>query len=208
MMHSVLAECRVLPVITAHSVEDCVRLVRVLVTGGMKAVEITLRTSAALDSIRAVKTDVPGVLVAAGTVTGPVDMGLAIEAGADLLVSPGATEKLLAAAAEAEIDFLPGIATASELMQGMDFGFTHFKSFPAVASGGISLLKGLAGPFPDVYFCPTGGLNRQNFREYLALPNVVCCGGSWMVDDELVNRGSWQQIEELAAEAMSISTTE
>ena len=203
MMHSILAECRVLPVVTAHDVEATVELARALLAGGMRAVEITLRTEAALDSIRAVKAEVPEALVAAGTILNPTDLCRAMDAGADLFVSPGSTEKLLAAAAEADVDFLPGVATASELMQGLNYGFTHFKLFPAVAAGGINLLNGLRGPFPDVWFCPTGGLNRGNFRDFLALPNVMCCGGSWMVSDELLGGGKWQQIEELAREAMS-----
>ena len=203
MMHSRLAECRVLPVVTAHNVETTVQLTRALMAGGMRAVEITLRTAAALDSIKAVKAEVPQALVAAGTIVNPGDLAKAMAAGADFFVSPGSTPKLLAAAAEAEVDFLPGVASASEIMQGMDYGFAHFKLFPAVAVGGISLLKSMGGPFPDIQFCPTGGLSRQNFRDFLALPNVLCCGGSWMVADELVSAGKWQQIEELAREAMS-----
>lgn len=203
MMYSTLAECRVLPVVIANDVQATVQLARTLVKGGMRAVEITLRTDAALESIRAVKAEVPGILVAAGTIATPGDLLQAMDAGADFFVSPGCTGQLLAAAAEAQVEFLPGVATASELMHGMDHGFSCFKLFPAVAAGGINLLKGLAGPFPDVHFCPTGGLNRQNFREFLALPNVLCCGGSWMVAEELVSGGKWQKIEELASEAMS-----
>ncbi len=202
MIHSVLAECRVLPVVTAHSVDTTVQLAQALVNGGMRAVEITLRTDAALDSIRAVKAEVPEAIVAAGTIANPDDLTSAIDAGADLFVSPGSTEKLLCAAVEAGIDFLPGIASASELMRGIDSGFSAFKLFPAVAVGGIKLLKGFAGPFPDIFFCPTGGLNRENFRSFLALPNVVCCGGSWMVADDLVCGGKWQEIEDLAREVM------
>lgn len=202
MLHSILAECRVLPVVTAHNVETTVQLTQALMRGGMRAVEITLRTDAALDAIEAVKEEVPEALVAAGTIASPDDLSKAMAAGADFFVSPGSTGKLLAAAAEADVDFLPGVATASELMQGMDYGFTHFKLFPAVAAGGINLLKGLSGPFPEVQFCPTGGLNPQNFRDFLALPNVVCCGGSWMVADDLLCAGKWREIEELAREAM------
>ena len=204
-MYTTLAECRVLPVVTAHDVETTIELTRALVKGGMRAVEITLRTEAALDCIRAVKEEVPEVLVAAGTIATPVDLAKAMDAGADFFVSPGSTSKLLAAAAEAQVSFLPGIATASELMQAMDHGFNHFKLFPAVAAGGITLLKSLAGPFPEAQFCPTGGLNRQNFRDFLALPNVLCCGGSWMVADDLVAGAYWQQVEDLAREAMNNS---
>jgi 2-dehydro-3-deoxyphosphogluconate aldolase/(4S)-4-hydroxy-2-oxoglutarate aldolase len=204
-MYSILAECRVLPVVTAHDIDTTVQLTKALVKGGMRAVEITLRTEAALDCIRAVKAEVPEALVAAGTIATPVDLTRAMDAGADFFVSPGSTSNLLAAAAEAQVTFLPGIATASELMQAMDHGFNHFKLFPAVAAGGITLLNSLGGPFPDAQFCPTGGLNRQNFRDFLALPNVICCGGSWMVADDLVAGAHWQKIEDLAREAMSNS---
>ena len=169
----------------------------------MKAEEITLRTAAALDSIRAVKAEVPGILVAAGTVTNPDEMAAAVAAGADFCVSPGSTDRLLRAASEAGVDFVPGVATASEVMMGMDYGYQSFKLFPAVAVGGMKLLKSLAGPYPDIRFCPTGGLTPENFREFLALPNVICCGGSWMVADELVNAGSWDEIERLARDAMA-----
>jgi 2-dehydro-3-deoxyphosphogluconate aldolase/(4S)-4-hydroxy-2-oxoglutarate aldolase len=203
MDQSLLKSCRVLPVVTATDVESTVQLTRTLHKGGMKAVEITLRTAAALDSIRAVKAEVPGILVAAGTVTNPDEMAAAVAAGADFCVSPGSTERLLRAASEAGVDFVPGVATASEVMMGMDYGYRSFKLFPAVAVGGMKLLKSLAGPYPDIRFCPTGGLTPENFREFLALPNVICCGGSWMVADELVNAGSWDEIERLARDAMA-----
>jgi 2-dehydro-3-deoxyphosphogluconate aldolase/(4S)-4-hydroxy-2-oxoglutarate aldolase len=203
MDRSVLAACRVLPVVTAHSVEQTVTLSRTLFAGGMKAVEITLRTEPALASIAAVKAQVPGLLVAAGTVTNPDDLHAAVGAGADFCVSPGLTENLLRAASQEGVDFVPGVSTASEVMQGMDYGYDCFKLFPAVAVGGINLLKSLSGPYPNIQFCPTGGLNVDNFRTFLALPNVVCCGGSWMVSSALVDAGNWSEIERLAREAMA-----
>jgi 2-dehydro-3-deoxyphosphogluconate aldolase/(4S)-4-hydroxy-2-oxoglutarate aldolase len=203
MDQALLERCRVLPVITATDVESTVQLTRTLLSGGMAAVEITLRTEAGLDSIRAVKDQVPEILVAAGTVTNPSELEAAVNAGADFCVSPGLTEQLLRASSEAGVDFVPGVATASEVMLGMDYGYTTFKLFPAVAAGGINLLKSLGGPYPQVKFCPTGGLTPQNFREFLALPNVVCCGGSWMVADKLIQSGQWTEIERLAREAMS-----
>ena len=202
-IRSLLGGCRVLPVVTAQTVKSTVQLTQTLFDGGMRAVEITLRTEAALDSIRAVKAEVPDILVAAGTVTNPEDLERAMDAGADFCVSPGVTERLLRAAAEARVDFVPGVATASEILLGMDYGFRCFKLFPAVAVGGLQLIKSLSGPFPDLQFCPTGGLNASNFREFLALPNVICCGGSWMVADALVSAGKWPQMEELAREAMA-----
>lgn len=203
MITATLADCRVLPVITAIDVTSTVALAQALCRGGMKAVEITLRTPAALDSIKAVVAEVPDMLVAAGTVTNIAELHSSLEAGARMVVSPGSTPQLLRAARDAEVDFVPGVATASEVMRGLDEGYQCFKLFPAVAAGGLNLLKSLAGPFPEVKFCPTGGLNPSNFREYLALPNVVCCGGSWMVSADLVDNGRWDDIERLAREAMS-----
>jgi 2-dehydro-3-deoxyphosphogluconate aldolase/(4S)-4-hydroxy-2-oxoglutarate aldolase len=203
MIITTLSACRVLPVITAMDEKSTVALAQALSRGGMKAVEITLRTPAALDCIRAVAAEVPDMIVAAGTVTNPVELHSAVEAGASMVVSPGATPRLLRAAREGNIDFVPGVATASDVMQGLDEGYTCFKLFPAVAVGGLNLLKSLGGPFPDVKFCPTGGLNAANFREFLALANVVCCGGSWMVSADLVEDGRWDEIEALARDAMS-----
>ncbi len=198
-----LESFRVLPVITARDVDTTVELCRALERGGMRAVEITLRTEAAIDSIRAVKAALPGLRVGSGTVTNSITLQRAIEAGCDFHVSPGLSRGLLEAAADAGADLLPGVATPSDILQGMEFGLSCFKLFPAVAVGGLALLKSLAGPFPGLRFCPTGGLTADNFREFLALPNVVCCGGSWMVAEDLVEAGQWEQIESLAREAMS-----
>lgn len=208
MDQSLLERCRVLPVITASDPDQTVRLCQVLARAGMAGVEITLRTPEALASITAVKAEVPGVVVAAGTVLNAADMAAARRAGADFCVSPGLTPALLDAGTDTGTPLLPGVASASEIMLGLDRGYRSFKLFPAAAAGGIPMLKSLGGPFPDVRFCPTGGLNPDNFREYLALPNVLCCGGSWMVADALVSAGLWQQIEDLAAQAMTISAHE
>lgn len=203
MMIPTLQTCRVLPVVTPTDAESTVRLAQALQRGGMTAIEITLRTPAALDSIRAVRDQVPGMLVAAGTVTNTAELDKVLAAGVTMALSPGSTDSLLRAAAAADIDFVPGIASASEVMQGMDHGFEVFKLFPAVTLGGLAMLKSLAGPFPQLQFCPTGGLGPGNFREFLALPNVICCGGSWMVAPNLVDNGSWDEIEALAREAMA-----
>lgn len=200
---STLQACRVLPVVTATDVETTVQLARALQRGGMGAIEITLRTEAALESIRAVRETVPGMLVAAGTVTDPAQLDSVLAAGAGLVISPGATPELLQAAVACGADFIPGVATASELMQGLARGFTVFKLFPAEAVGGRALLRSFAGPFPEARFCPTGGLNPGNFRDYLALPNVICCGGSWMVAADLVDNRRWDEISALAREAMA-----
>lgn len=197
-----LRSCRVLPVITALDVDTTVLLAQALRRGGMRAVEITLRTPAGLQSLAAVKAAVPDMLVAAGTVTTPLLLTQAAAAGADFCVSPGVTAALLHAAGDQGVRLLPGVATASDVMLGMDHGLELFKLFPAVAVGGVSLLKSFAGPFPSVRFCPTGGLGAGNFREFLALPNVICCGGSWMAGADLVQNGRWEEIEELARAAM------
>jgi 2-dehydro-3-deoxyphosphogluconate aldolase/(4S)-4-hydroxy-2-oxoglutarate aldolase len=197
-----LRASRVLPVVTARSVGSTVQLARALQRGGMTAIEITLRTPAAMDAIVAVKQEVPGLLVAAGTVTTPTELARVVDAGVELALSPGATSALLKAAADAPLDFVPGVASASEVMNALDHGFSICKLFPATTLGGESMLKSLGGPFPDVLFCPTGGLNPANYRQFLALPNVICCGGSWMVSADLLDNGRWDDIEALAREAM------
>jgi 2-dehydro-3-deoxyphosphogluconate aldolase/(4S)-4-hydroxy-2-oxoglutarate aldolase len=198
-----LRACRILPVITVRDPESTVLLTRALLRGGMTAVEITLRTPAALASLQAVKEQVPGVLVAAGTVTNGKLLAEATAAGADFCVSPGVTRALLEAARKRKVSLLPGVSTASEVMLGLDHGLDLFKLFPATAVGGRDLLRAFAGPFPDVRFCPTGGLNAGNYRDFLALPNVICCGGSWMVGPDLVDNGRWNEIEARAGEAMA-----
>ena len=204
MFQETLAACRVLPVVTAVDVASTVRLAKALQLGGMRAIEITLRSDAALDAIVAVKAEVPGLLVAAGTVNTPADVERVVAAGGTLALSPGATDELLQAAADAPLDFVPGVATSSELMRAMTYGFEVFKLFPATALGGISMLTSLGGPFPSAKFCPTGGLNPKNFREFLGLSNVICCGGSWMVGSDLLENEDWQTIERLAREAVAV----
>ncbi|MFK7976215.1 MAG: bifunctional 4-hydroxy-2-oxoglutarate aldolase/2-dehydro-3-deoxy-phosphogluconate aldolase [Halioglobus sp.] len=198
-----LSACRFLPVVTAENVDATVLLASALAKGGMAGIEITLRTPAALDCIAAVKAQHPGMLVAAGTVLTPKQADAAVAAGADFCVSPGISSEMLAHTAGNQLGWLPGVATASEVMLGVNGGLTLFKLFPAVAAGGLATLKSLAGPFPDVRFCPTGGLNRDNFREFLALDNVIACGGSWMVAPDLVRERKWEAIEKLAREALA-----
>ncbi len=201
-LESILAASRVLPVITAIDVDSTVELAAALAAGGMRCLEITLRSETGLESLRAVKEAQPDLWVAAGTVTRGEQVAAAVDAGADLCLSPGISEELLLATAAAGVPFVPGIATASEIMLGASHGIEIFKYFPAHL-GGTAALKAFAGPFPDVLFCPTGGLNPDNFRDYLALPNVICCGGSWMVSKELVTGQRWGDIEALAREAMA-----
>ena len=198
-----LAAARVLPVITADEVDATVQLVGALARGGMRAVEITLRTDAALDSLQAVKNAYPELGVAAGTITSADSLARALAAGADFCISPGISVELLDAAAAEGCALLPGVASASDIMLGLSRGLDTFKLFPAVPVGGLALLRSFAGPFPQVRFCPTGGLTPENFRDFMALPNVVCCGGSWMVASDLVAAQDWLQIESLAREALA-----
>ncbi|MDX1733715.1 MAG: bifunctional 4-hydroxy-2-oxoglutarate aldolase/2-dehydro-3-deoxy-phosphogluconate aldolase [Halioglobus sp.] len=197
-----LAAARVLPVVTAEDVDATVRLAAVLAQSGMTAIEITLRTDAALEAIAAVRSAMPDLLLAAGTVLTPEDVARAGEAGAGLCISPGISAELLAATAAAGLPYLPGVATASEVMLGLSAGVDTFKLFPAVPVGGVALLRALHGPFPSVRFCPTGGLGAGNFRDFLALPNVICCGGSWMAGQDLIHSERWEDIAALAREAM------
>ncbi len=198
-----LTTCKVVPVVTAVDVASTVQLAKALQRGGIKVIEITMRSDCALASIQAVRTQVPGLLVAAGTVTNSEALTQVKKAGAELVFSPGCSDSLLRAATAAGVDFIPGVCSASEIMLCLDHGFECLKLFPAEAAGGRSLLKAFSGPFPQVRFCPTGGLDEENFRAYLEMPNVVCCGGSWMVTSTLVSNGQWDEIERLAREAMA-----
>ena len=170
----------VIPVIVIDRLEDAVPLAQALVAGGLKVLEVTLRTPTALEAITAMKV-VDGAIVGAGTVLNPAALDAAIAAGAEFIVSPGLTETLGQAARAAAIPFLPGIANAGDIMRGLDLGFDRFKFFPAETSGGIAALKALAGPFGDIGFCPTGGIRYESAPNWLALPNVLCVGGSWVV---------------------------
>ncbi len=197
-----LKALRVLPVLVVNTEEEAVAVAGALYAGGLRAVEITLRTSAALAAIRAVRENHPAMTVAAGTVRTAADMEAVAKAGAAFAVSPGFTVRLSACAANTGLDFLPGVATPSEIIAGTECGHRCFKLFPAEAVGGMALLKALASPFADIGFCPTGGIGPQNFKEYLALPNVLCVGGSWMVAPELIRQRQWSEIERLAKQCV------
>ena len=193
----------IIPVLVVESVDHARPLAEALVAGGLPVLEVTLRTDAALDVIRAMA-DVPGGQVGAGTLITPEDVQAAKEAGATFGVSPGATDRLLDAAEEIGLPMLPGAATASEAMALLERGYDVLKFFPAEASGGVAALKGIGGPLPQISFCPTGGVNPGNASSYLALPNVVCAGGSWVAPADLVARGDWAAITALAAEAAKL----
>ncbi|WP_158741953.1 bifunctional 4-hydroxy-2-oxoglutarate aldolase/2-dehydro-3-deoxy-phosphogluconate aldolase [Acidisphaera sp. L21] len=195
---ALLAIGRVVPVITIHRLVDAVPLARALVEGGIRLLEITLRTEAGLAGAQAIIREVPGAVVGIGTVLTPDDLKRAIDIGAQFALSPGATPALLDAAAGASIPFLPGIATASELMEAMARGFDTAKFFPATSAGGIPGLKALAGPFPQARFCPTGGVTEDNAAEWLVQPNVVAVGGSWLTPAAEIAAGQWDVIRDRA----------
>ncbi|MFE1730619.1 bifunctional 4-hydroxy-2-oxoglutarate aldolase/2-dehydro-3-deoxy-phosphogluconate aldolase [Streptomyces bacillaris] len=201
---SVLDLAPVIPVVVLHDVADAVPLARALVAGGLPAIEVTLRTPAALDAIRAVATEVPGAVVGAGTVISPQHVRDTVDAGARFLVSPGWTDALLEAMREAAVPFLPGVSTTSEVVALLERGVSDMKFFPAEAAGGTAYLKALAAPLPQARFCPTGGISPASAPSYLALPNVACVGGSWMVPEDAVAAKDWDRVARLAAEAAAL----
>ena len=198
----VFAQGPVVPVMVIKDLGRAVGLARALVAGGIRVLEITLRTPVAVEAIREIARAVPEAVVGAGTVTSVDDLAAVSEAGAVFAISPGLTPELLDAANQGDIALIPGIATVSELMAGLQRGYDHFKFFPAEAAGGIPMLKAIGGPFPKVVFCPTGGIGLGNYRDYLALGNVACVGGSWVAPPEAVAQGDWGRISQLAREAV------
>lgn len=197
----------VIPVIVIDRLEDAVPLAQALVAGGVRVLEVTLRTPVALDAIRAM-TAVEGAIVGAGTIRSAADARAAHAAGAVFGVSPGYTAEVGAACREIGLPLLPGVATASEVMAAQADGLSFLKFFPATAAGGIPMLKALAGPFPDVVFCPTGGISLATAPDFLALPNVKVCGGSWLTPADAVKAGDWGRITELAAQAQGLHRPE
>lgn len=197
----VVSAAPVVPVMVIEKLEHAVPLARALVAGGLPVLEITLRTDCALDAIRAIKAEVEGAIVGAGTVNTPADVARAVEAGSEFLVSPGSTPSLIDAVLESGVPILPGVNSPSEVMALMARGFKYLKFFPAEAAGGVPMLKSINGPLPQVKFCPTGGVSLKNLNDYLSLPNVVCVGGSWMAPVEMMYAGDWAGIERLAREA-------
>lgn len=194
----------VIPVIVLQTVEEAVPLARALVDGGVKVLEVTLRTPVALKCIEAIAREVPGAVVGAGTVRSRADAKAALDAGSVFAVSPGYTSEVGAACREIGLPLLPGVATASEVMTAQADGLNFLKFFPAVQAGGIPMLKALGGPFPDVAFCPTGGISLETAPQFLALPNVKVCGGSWLTPADAVAQKDWARITRLAAEASAL----
>ncbi|MDF1766516.1 MAG: bifunctional 4-hydroxy-2-oxoglutarate aldolase/2-dehydro-3-deoxy-phosphogluconate aldolase [Gammaproteobacteria bacterium] len=201
-----LAMYRVIPVVTPTSVDATLLLAEALSSGGIGAIEITLRTPAALDALRAVKDSGIAIEVGVGTVTTPALVEEVAKIGVAFAISPGLTRPILDAAAANHLELLPGIASPSELMLGLEYGLDFFKLFPAEVVGGQKMLKALSGPFPSIQFCPTGGISPANARDYLSLPNVACIGGSWMVPQEAIEAGDWSTIERLSREAIALTS--
>lgn len=202
---SVLDLAPVVPVVVLHDAADAVPLARALVAGGLPAIEVTLRTPAALESIRAMAAEVPGAVVGAGTVISPEHVRETVAAGARFLVSPGWTDALLEAMKASGLPFLPGVSTTSEVVALLERGVNEMKFFPAEAAGGTAYLKALSAPLPQARFCPTGGISLASAPSYLALPNVGCVGGSWMVPGDAVAAKDWDRVARLAAEAAALA---
>lgn len=196
----------VIPVLTVSDVADAAPLARALEAGGLKVIEMTWRTAAALDVLQAMKAAAPGLVVGMGTIRTPEQAAQSVSAGADFLVSPGLTPKLVPALLDAGIPVLPGVATASEAMAAAEAGFDLLKFFPAEQAGGLDYLKSLQGPLPDIRFCPTGSITRERAPDYLALGNVVCVGGSWIASKAMFEQGDWAGIEANARAAAAMRT--
>ena len=194
----------VIPVIVIDRIADAVPLARALVAGGVRVLELTLRTPAALQAIERVAAEVEGAIVGAGTITRVQDFDAVRRAGAVFGVSPGLTPELAAAARASGLPLLPGVMTPSDVIAARSAGYTELKLFPALQAGGVAMLKALGGPFPDVRFCPTGGISAQTAPQFLALPNVVCVGGSWLTPADAVAAGDWARITALARAASGI----
>jgi 2-dehydro-3-deoxyphosphogluconate aldolase/(4S)-4-hydroxy-2-oxoglutarate aldolase len=202
VLEEILVPARIVPVLTIDRAEDGVPLARALVAGGVKVLEVTFRTEAATVAAKAIIAEVPDAIVGIGTVLNGDDLRRARDLGARFAVSPGATPELLDAAAANDLPLLPGVATASELMQAQARGFNLLKFFPAEQAGGIPMLRALAGPFPNTRFCPTGGVNAANVAAWLAEPNVVAVGGSWLCPASDIRAANWEVITGRCIDAM------
>ncbi|MDJ0880943.1 MAG: bifunctional 4-hydroxy-2-oxoglutarate aldolase/2-dehydro-3-deoxy-phosphogluconate aldolase [Gammaproteobacteria bacterium] len=201
-LNEILTRAPVVPVIVIEDLEHAVPLARSLIAGGLPVLEITLRTPVAMEAIKMIIGEVPEAIVGVGTVTHPDQLLECKQVGAQFAVSPGLTPALIDCSRDIDIPFLPGVFTPSEAMQARDLGFKTLKLFPAAQAGGVSMLKAMNGPLPDIKFCPTGGIGPTSLLEYLKLPNVLCVGGSWVAPKQSMHNGSWQQITQLSTEAV------
>jgi len=192
----------IIPVIEINDVGKSIDLAHALISGGVNVLEITLRTDAALDAITLLAKELPEANIGAGTILSPVDLCRVRDAGATFALSPGSSQSVLERANNINFPLIPGVSTGSEIMQGMDLGYTHFKLFPATSVGGINLLKSFSGPFQQIHFCPTGGINESNYLDFLELDNVLCVGGSWIAPSKLVASGDFDKITKITASAV------
>lgn len=199
---------KIIPVITIYDLKTSVNLARALVKGGIKILEITLRSDNALEAIKLISQEVPEAVVGAGTIINSKQLELASKAGAKFFISPGLNAIFAKEAYELHLPLIPGVATAGELMLALEFGFNTLKFFPAEAAGGVNMLKSLAMPFKEVKFCPTGGINTHNMNEYLKLENVLCVGGSWLSSKELIQRQNWDEITKITQESLKLCSGE
>lgn len=204
-VRAVLKLAPVIPVFTPDDIDDAVQVAQALLRGGLPVIEVTLRTPRAMEAIKAMVEAVPDAVIGAGTVLDARQFETLTAIGGRFAVSPGATERLYAAARDTGLPFLPGVATSSELMRGLEEGLDTFKFFPAVQAGGVGMLSAWNGPFGDVRFCPTGGITAQTATQFLHLPNVLCVGGSWLTSRDLLQKRDWAQIEELARQAAALA---
>lgn len=193
----------IVPVLVIKDVDNALPIAEALIESGVKVLEVTLRTPAALEVISIIAKELPEAIIGSGTVTNKETLQRSYDAGAKFAISPGLTKDLLQAGNEGNIALIPGISSISELMDGIDYGYDHLKFFPAEASGGVKAIQSIGGPFADIRFCPTGGINLNNIKNYLALNNVACCGGSWLVSDAIVADKNWKKITELANQALT-----
>ena len=204
LIDQLCAQARILPVITIARKQDILPLADALAAGGLTALEVTLRSEFGLEAIRVLRDQRPELVTGAGTVLDRHMLAAAEEAGSQFIVTPGITRDLLEASVASDIPLLPGISNASGIMEGYGLGYRRFKLFPAEVSGGVAAIKALGGPFGEVKFCPTGGVGPANIRNYMALKNVMCVGGSWMLDSEWIKNGDWARIQECTAEALAL----
>lgn len=198
------AKAKILPVITIAREQDVLPLADALAAGGLNALEVTLRSEFGLKAIRILRDQRPELCTGAGTILDRRMLAAAEAAGSQFIVTPGSTQDLLEAAVQSDLPLLPGISSASEIMIGYALGYRRFKLFPAEISGGVGAIKALGGPFPEVRFCPTGGVSAANLKSYMALPNVMCVGGTWMIDNAWVKNGDWNRITDATAEAIAL----
>jgi 2-dehydro-3-deoxyphosphogluconate aldolase/(4S)-4-hydroxy-2-oxoglutarate aldolase len=203
-VNKIMTTSPVIPVLTVDDLASAGPLALALSTGGLRVLELTLRTPVAFDALKVMVKAAPDAIVGAGTVLDPDALKRAVDAGAKFIVSPGLTKRLARAAEEADVPLLPGVATATDIMRGLDLGLTRFKFFPAESSGGPAAIKAFAGPFGTVSFCPTGGITAKTAPDYLALANVLCVGGAWVAQAAAIAAGDWTQVTELARQAAGL----